>query len=193
MTAIGYARVSTTAQDLTLQLDALRAAGCERIFEDLGVSGAKTARPGLDALLQFARPGDTVVVWRLDRLGRSTSHLVGLVEDLAKRQVGFRSLTEAIDTTSSGGRLVFSIFAAIAQFERDVIRERTTAGLAAARTRGRLGGRPSVMTPTKLAEAHRLLAAGHLTRLEIASRLKVSRTVLYGALYPNPHKKKFSS
>ncbi len=187
MAAIGYARVSTTAQDLALQLDALRLAGCERIFEDRGASGARSSRPGLDELLRFVRKGDTVVVWRLDRLGRASGHLATLVEELGSRGIGFCSLTEAIDTTSSGGRFIFSIFAGLAQLERDVIRERTAAGLAAAAARGRKGGRPRVMTPAKLDEARKLQATGHLTGTEIATRLKVSRSTLYAALYPNPH------
>ena len=138
---IGYARVSTTDQSLDLQTDALHAAGCARVFTDT-VSGAKVDRPGLAAALSTCRAGDTLVVWRLDRLGRSLPHLVETVRDLDARTVGFTSLQENIDTTTSGGSLVFHSFASLAEFERDLIRERTTAGLSAARARGRKGGRP---------------------------------------------------
>ena len=136
MAAIGYARVSTTDQDLALQLDALAKVGCTRIFEDTA-SGAKAERPGLAAALSFAREGDILTVWKLDRLGRSLSHLIETVSALKARGVGFRSLTESIDTTTPGGRLVFHIFGALGQFERDLIRERTRAGLEAAAARGR--------------------------------------------------------
>lgn len=143
---IGYARVSTQDQNLDLQRDALKAAGCEKLFEDR-VSGAATVRFGLDAAIEALRKGDTLVVWRLDRLGRTLSHLISTVHELGARGVGFRSLTEAIDTTSSTGNLVFQIFGAIAEFERNLIRERTQAGLAAARARGRDGGRPPKLAP----------------------------------------------
>jgi DNA invertase Pin-like site-specific DNA recombinase len=145
---IGYARVSTHDQNLDLQRDALRATGCEKLFEDQ-ISGATRSRSGLEAAFEALRKDDTLVVWRLDRLGRSLSHLITTVEDLGKRGVGFRSITEAIDTTSSSGNLVFQIFGAIAEFERNLIRERTQAGLAAARARGRNGGRPPKLTPKK--------------------------------------------
>ena len=138
---IGYARVSTSDQRLDLQQDALRGAGCERIFTD-SVSGAKTERLGLTAVLDACRAGDILVVWKLDRLGRSLAHLVATVEDLAGRSVGFRSLQEQLDTTTAGGKLIFHLFASLAEFERDLIRERTHAGLTAARARGRNGGRP---------------------------------------------------
>ena len=138
---IGYARVSTSDQRLDLQQDALRGAGCERIFTDI-VSGAKTERLGLTAALDACRAGDILVVWKLDRLGRSLAHLVATVEDLAGRSVGFRSLQEQLDTTTAGGKLIFHLFASLAEFERDLIRERTHAGLTAARARGRNGGRP---------------------------------------------------
>ena len=136
---IGYARVSTDDQNLDLQRDALQAAGCERIFEDM-VSGAKADRTGMTELLTVLRAGDTVVIWRLDRLGRSLKNLIAVVEHLEVAQVGLRSLQENIDTASSGGRLVFHIFGALAEFERNLIRERTRAGMAAARARGRMGG-----------------------------------------------------
>jgi DNA invertase Pin-like site-specific DNA recombinase len=140
---IGYARVSTTDQDLSLQLDALRHAGCREawIFRDT-TAGARTARPGLEACLRALEPGDTLVVWRLDRLGRSMTHLVTVIEELLGRQVGFRALCDgAIDTTSASGELIFHIFSALVQFERRLIQERTRAGLAAARARGKKGGR----------------------------------------------------
>src|SRR3954451_25263532 len=137
---IGYARVSTVDQDLALQRDALHQVGCTRIFEDFGVSGAKTERPALTAALVYIREGDVLVVWKLDRLGRSLAHLIDTVSDLEKRGIGLRSLTEVIDTTTSGGRLILHVFCALGQFERDLIRERTQAGLTAAAARGRKGG-----------------------------------------------------
>src|SRR5712692_7195169 len=138
---IGYARVSTQDQTLNLQKDALEKIGCSTIFTDT-ISGATTERKGLDAALAYVREGDTLVVWRLDRLGRTLKHLIETVTDLSKRHIGFQSLTENIDTTTSGGKLIFHIFGALAEFERDLIRERTQAGLLAARARGRVGGRP---------------------------------------------------
>jgi len=137
---IGYARVSTDDQNLDLQRDALQAVGCERVFEDM-VSGARADRTGLVTLMSMLRAGDTVVIWRLDRLGRSLKNLIELVERLESAKVGLRSLQENIDTTSSGGKLVFHLFGALAEFERNLIRERTLAGLTAARARGRVGGR----------------------------------------------------
>src|ERR687895_389947 len=142
---IGYARVSTHDQTLTLQQDALEKAGCTKIFTDTA-SGAKTERKGLDDALTYVRKGDTLVVWRLDRLGRSLPHLIATMTALEDRGIGFKSLTENIDTTTSGGKLIFHIFGALAEFERNLIRERTTAGLMAARARGRKGGRPKVLT-----------------------------------------------
>lgn len=180
MTLIGYARVSTSDQKLALQHDALNAARCERIFDD-HASGAKTDRPGLAEALAYLRRDDTLVVWKLDRLGRSMSHLIDKVGELAARGIGFRSLTEQIDTTTSGGMLVFNIFGSLAQFERDLIRERTNAGLKAARERGSPGGRRPVITPDKLRKARDHLAAG-LTVREAATRLKVGKTALYKAL-----------
>jgi DNA invertase Pin-like site-specific DNA recombinase len=182
MGIIGYARVSTQGQELDLQLDALRAAGCERIFEDRGVSGAKAARPGLDDLVRYVREGDVLTVYKLDRLGRNVSHLLAFVEELSKRKVGFRSLTEQLDTTTPGGRLLFHLFASLSQFERDLIVERTQAGLTAAAARGRKGGRPRSVTPEKLARAKELMADRKLTTPEIARRLKVSKSALYDAL-----------
>jgi DNA invertase Pin-like site-specific DNA recombinase len=178
---IGYARVSTVDQDVALQRDALHQAGCTRIFEDYGVSGVKTERPALLAALAYIREGDVLVVWKLDRLGRSLAHLITTVSDLEKRGVGLRSLTEAIDTTTSGGRLIFHVFGALGQFERDVIRERTQAGLTAAAARGRKGGRKPVVTADKLKRARALRTLGLNVR-ETAKRLKVGKTALYEAL-----------
>jgi len=146
---VGYARVSTAEQDPALQLDALGVAGCWRVFTD-HASGSREDRPELSAALDSLRSGDSLVVWRLDRLGRSLPHLIDTVTGLAGRGVGFRSVTEAIDTTTAGGRLVFHLFGALAEFERQLIRDRTLAGLAAARARGRVGGRPRTMTAAKL-------------------------------------------
>ena len=174
---LGYARCSTTDQDPALQLDALTVAGCERIWTETA-SGAAAERPKLADLLSHARGGDTLVVWRLDRLGRSLPHLIGLLADLEQRQVQFRSLTEALDTSTAGGRLVFNIFASIADFERQLVQERTQAGLAAARARGRVGGRPTVMTPAKTRTARRMLHDGE-TLTTVAAALSISRTTLY--------------
>jgi DNA invertase Pin-like site-specific DNA recombinase len=143
------ARVSTEEQNADLQHDAFKAAGCVKVFTDKA-SGSLDRRPQLDRLLDQLRPGDTVVVWRLDRLRRSLRHLIQHIEDLADKGVGFRSLAEGMDTTTAGGKLIFSIFGALAEFERSLIRERTNAGPEAARARGRVGGRPSVMTPDKI-------------------------------------------
>lgn len=181
MSLIGYARVSTSEQDIALQLDALRAAGATRIFEDRGVSGAKVERPGLNGALSFLREGDTLVVWKLDRLGRSMTHLLQTVAELEGRGVGFRSLTETIDTTTPTGRLVFHVFGALGQFERDLIRERTGSGLKAAAARGRKGGRPVALTPEKVARARQLIVSGLNVR-EAAARVKVSKSALYTAL-----------
>ena len=175
---LGYARVSTQDQDASLQLDALKAAGCVKIFADKA-SGSLDRRPQLERLLDHLRPGDTIVVWRLDRLGRSLKHLIQLIEDLAEKGVGFRSLTEGMDTTTAGGKLIFSIFGALAEFERSLIRERTVAGLAAARARGRVGGRPPVMTPEKVRVARQLYDAQELTVEEIAKTIGVSRKTIY--------------
>lgn len=175
---IGYARVSTSSQDTSLQLDALKAAGCERVYEEKA-SGARTDRPELASALSFARAGDTLVVWRLDRLARSLRQLIESVEALEHRSIGFRSVTEAIDTTTSGGRLVFHIFCALSEFERSIIRERTVAGLAAARARGRTGGRPRALRHKDLAAARAMLADPAISVGEVAARLNVSRATLY--------------
>lgn len=180
MAHVGYARVSTLDQDPALQLDALTAAGCGKVFEDRA-SGARTDRPGLQKALDYAREGDVLIVWKLDRLGRSLPHLIETVSALEKRGIGFRSLTEAIDTTTPGGRLVFHLFGALGQFERDLIRERTRAGLAAAEARGRKGGRKPVITADKLKRAREIIDKG-LTVREAAVRLKVGKTALYDAL-----------
>jgi len=155
---LGYARVSTGAQRPDLQVDALKAADCYRVFVDRA-SGALAARPALDQV----RPGDTLVVWKLDRLGRSLRHLVDTIAALADRGVGFRSLQEQVDTTTPGGKLVFHVFAALAEFERDLVRERTAAGLAAAHARGRRGGRPTVMSEPKIRLARQMFASKQYT------------------------------
>lgn len=174
---IGYARVSTEDQNLALQKDALAAAGCERVFEEKE-SGARTDRAGLVEALRFARPGDTLVVWRLDRLGRSLPDLVKVVGELEKAGIGFESLTEKIETGTAAGRLVFHVFAALAEFERNVIRERTKAGLAAARARGRKGGRPGV--PAEKVRAIQALATDRSkSPSEICKALGVSRATFY--------------
>lgn len=178
---VGYARVSTLDQTPDLQLDALATAGCWKVWTD-HASGKLDRRPQLDDLMEHLRPGDTLVVWRLDRLGRSLAHLVQLLVDLDAREVGFRSLTESIDTGTAGGRLIFHVMGAMAQFERDLISERTSAGLAAARARGRNGGRPSVVTPDKLATARRLYDARDMTVAQIAAVVGVGRSTLYRAL-----------
>ena len=180
LTLIGYARVSTLEQDPALQLDALAAAGCAKVFEDRA-SGARSDRPGLRQALDYVREDDVLVVWKLDRLGRSLAHLIETVGMLKQPGVGFRSITEAIDTTTPGGLLVFHLFGALGQFERDLIRERTRAGLVAAAARGRTGGRKPVIDADKLARARSMLAKG-LTVREAASRLRVGKTALYEAL-----------
>jgi DNA invertase Pin-like site-specific DNA recombinase len=175
---IGYARVSTTDQNLDLQQDALRAAGCERVFTDTA-SGAKADRPGLAAAIMACRAGDVLVVWKLDRLGRSLPHLVETVQTLADRQVGFRSLQEQIDTTTSGGKLIFHIFASLAEFERDLIRERTQAGLTAARARGRIGGRPAGVDEKKRKATLALQRDPKYTVQEICAIVGISRNTYY--------------
>jgi DNA invertase Pin-like site-specific DNA recombinase len=175
---LGYARVSTTDQQPHLQVDALQRAGCHRVFTETA-SGARSDRPTLAQVLDQLRPGDTLVVWKLDRLGRSLRHLVDTVTGLAERGIGFRSLQEAIDTTTPGGKLVFHVFAALAEFERDLVRERTSAGLAAARARGRRGGRPSVMTAHKVRVAQEMYRSGQYTVAAIATTLGVSRASVY--------------
>ena len=176
---VGYARISTTDQNLDLQRDALKAAGCERTFTDTA-SGAKTERPGLTQLLKESRQGDTLVVWKLDRLGRSLPHLVETVREMEAQGIGFKSLQENIDTTTSGGKLIFHIFASLAEFERDLIRERTNAGLSAARARGRRGGRPrGVMDTNKQKAALALKNDTSRSVSEICEILGVSRNTYY--------------
>jgi DNA invertase Pin-like site-specific DNA recombinase len=176
---IGYARVSTREQNPQLQLDALDRAGCDRTYTDRA-SGTLRDRPELAKAVDRLRPGDTLIVWKLDRLGRSLRHLVDTVTGLAERGIGFRSIQEAIDTTTPGGKLVFHVFAALAEFERDLIRERTNAGLAAAKAQGRRGGRPTVMTPNKLRVADDMLGRGY-TVGQVADALGVGRSSLYRA------------
>ena len=176
---VGYARVSTTDQNLDLQRDALQTAGCERTFTDTA-SGAKTERPGLTQLLKECRQGDTLVVWKLDRLGRSLPHLVETVREMEAQGIGFKSLQENIDTTTPGGKLIFHIFASLAEFERDLIRERTNAGLTAARARGRKGGRPKgVMDTNKQKAALALKNDASRSVSEICEILGVSRNTYY--------------
>lgn len=180
-TLIGYARVSTSDQNMAMQVEALEKAGCHRVFTDVA-SGAKADRPGLDQALAYLRDGDTLVVWKIDRLGRSLSHLVQTVEALRDRGVSFRSLNDAgIDTSTRNGKLMFNFFAMLAEFERDLIRERTKAGLASAVAQGRNGGRKPVITPEKLAKAQQLIAQGKTVR-EAAAAIKVGKTPLYEAL-----------
>lgn len=175
---IGYARVSTQDQSPNLQLDALKADDCERTFEEKA-SGAQRERPQLMAAIDYARTGDTLVVWRLDRLARSLKQLIETVEMLEAKGIGFRSLSENIDTTTSGGRLIFHIFGALAEFERSIIRDRTVAGLDAARARGRVGGRPRALSDDDLDAARALLADPSITTTEVAKRLGVSVSTLY--------------
>ena len=177
---IGYARVSTHEQTLNLQQDALQKVGCTKIFTDTA-SGAKSERKGLEEALNYVRSGDTLVVWRLDRLGRSLPHLIATMTDLEEQGIGFKSLTEDIDTTTSGGKLIFHIFGALAEFERNLIRERTQAGLTAARARGKKGGGPKAITVQKQNIAQELYDSGHPI-LDICRTLKISRASLYRAL-----------
>ena len=177
---IGYARVSTQEQTLNLQQDALHEAGCNKLFMDTA-SGAKTERIGLDEALNYVRRGDPLVVWRLDRLGRSQPHLITTMTSLEEQGIGFKSLTENIDTTTSGGKLIFHIFGALAEFERNLIRERTRAGLMAARAGGREGGRPKVLTGRHLSIAQDLYDRRHPI-VEICRTLKISKATLYRSI-----------
>ena len=177
---IGYARVSTHEQSLEPQLKALKEAGCEELFEEIA-SGAKTTRPKLEEALKYSRKGDTIVVWKLDRLGRSLKHLIETLQILERKEVEFKSLTEGMDTKTPGGRLLFNIFGAVAEFEKDLIKERTEAGLRAARTRGRKGGRPKKMDPQRIEIAKNL----HKTNTpidEICRTLEISKSTLYRCL-----------
>lgn len=175
---IGYARVSTEEQKLELQLDGLKEVGCEKIFTDVA-SGAYTERIGLNEVLNFLRDGDVLVVWKLDRLGRTLKQLIEIINQLSEKNIGFLSLHEKIDTTTSGGKLIFHIFAALAEFERDIIRERTNAGLKAARIRGKLGGRPKIMDENKIAIARTLYNDNTTSIKDICKILNISRATLY--------------
>jgi DNA invertase Pin-like site-specific DNA recombinase len=177
---VGYARISTGDQNLNLQRRALVAAGCEKIFEDQ-ISGASTKRPGLDDALALCDADDVLVVWKLDRLGRSLSHLITVVQELGDKGCGFQSLSENIDTTTAGGRLVFHLMGSLAEFERALIAERTRAGLAAARMRGVRIGRRKAMNPEQVRHARALLEAGERPT-DIARTLQVGRSTLYRAL-----------
>ncbi len=175
---IGYARVSTLDQNPELQFDALRHAGCEKIFEDK-ISGTVQARPGLKDALDYARKGDCLVVWRLDRLGRSLKHLIEVVEGLEAQEIGFISLQEGFDTTTSGGKLVFQVFGALAEFERNLIRERTKAGLKAARARGRVGGRREKLTPEQVETMKKMYDSQNHTVAEICKVMGITKPTLY--------------
>jgi DNA invertase Pin-like site-specific DNA recombinase len=175
---VGYARVSTQDQTLDLQKDALEKIGCSKIYTDTA-SGAKAERAGLEEALEYVREADILVVWRLDRLGRSLKHLIETISILNNRGIGFKSITENIDTTTSGGKLVFHIFGALAEFERDIIRERTQAGLTAARARGRKGGRPKALTGKKADMAQALYNDKSNSIDEICRTLNISRATLY--------------
>ena len=180
---VGYARVSTGEQNLDLQRDALTHAGCEQVYTD-EMSGVKAERPGLRQALTFLRPGDTLVVWRLDRLGRSLTDLIARMAELRQRNIGFKSLHESIDTTSPAGKLQFHIFSALAEFERDLIRERTMAGLRAARARGRFGGSKPKLTPDKVKMAASLMKDKTNRIKDICQTLGVSRATLYRYVTP---------
>ena len=177
---IGYARVSTGDQSTALQLKALKESGCERIFQETA-SGAQRDRPQLARAIEFVRSGDSVVVWKMDRLARSLKQLIDTVEDLGNRGIGFLSLTENIDTSTPGGKLIFHVFGALAEFERGVIRERTMAGLDAARREGRIGGRPRALGDKDIKAAKALMAAGDISMTEISKRLGISPATLYRA------------
>jgi DNA invertase Pin-like site-specific DNA recombinase len=184
---IGYARVSTDEQDTRLQIDALKRAGCEKIYEERA-SGSRTDRPELNKALAHGRKGDVVIVWKLDRLGRSLPHLIDTVHDLEARKVGFRSLTDNVDTTTASGRMFFHMMGALAQFERDLIRERTMAGLKAARERGNVGGRPRKLKDADLKFARSLMRdkSEHWSWPAVATRLGVSHMTLWRAMRRRP-------
>ena len=188
MTKIAYARVSTHDQSHDLQLDALKAAGCQRFFTDTA-SGASTDRPGLAAALDYARQGDVLVVWRLDRLGRSLKHLLEIVENLNSRGIGLVSICESLDTTSASGRLIIHVFGAIGEFERQLLRERINSGLVAARRRGRVGGRPRAIDAAK-ARTIRALRANGATIAEIVQSSGVSRATVVRFLREEPSSRK---
>ena len=178
---IGYARVSTREQLLSMQVEALKEAGCIQIHEEIA-SGAKTARPVLDEIMRNLREGDTLVIWKLDRLGRNLAHLIHLTTKLIEKKVGLISLHDPIDTTTAQGRLIFGIFASLAEFERELIRERTQAGLKSARARGRKGGRPKGMSKSAMEKAiitEALYKNGSIAVKKIAEQLEISKTTLY--------------
>ena len=179
---IGYARVSTDEQNLDLQRAALEAAGCERVFEDQGISGAESARPGLAAALATLGAGDVLAVWKLDRLGRSLAQLIVMIDGIGQAGAGFQSLSESIDTTTAGGRLVFHVMGALAEFERSLIGERTRAGMQAAKRRGKAVGRPRKLSPHQLARARALIEAGEETRSGVAELFGVDVATLRRAL-----------
>lgn len=183
---IGYARVSTQDQHPELQLDALTQAGCEQIFQEK-MTGTIRERPELSLCLRTLRKGDTLIVWRMDRLARSLKDLVDIIEDLHQREIGFRSLTESIDTTSASGKLIFHIFGALAEFEHSLILERTKAGLAAARARGRKGGRRPAMSTSDIKKAVAMLSDPEMTKAEVALHFQVSRTTLNASLKREGH------
>lgn len=176
---VGYVRISTHEQNEALQMDALQKAGCEKIFIDKGISGSKKERIGLNEALAFMRKGDTFVVWKLDRAGRSLRHLIDLISSLAEREVGFISLTESIDTTTAGGMLIFHIFGALAEFERALIRERTHAGLEAARARGHKGGRPRKIRNGRIERIRQMYADKSIPIMEICEMFGISKPTLY--------------
>jgi DNA invertase Pin-like site-specific DNA recombinase len=181
---IGYARVSTKDQNLELQIDALEKAGCEKIYRDIA-SGARSDRPALNELLKHIRSSDVLVIWKLDRLGRSLNHLISLVNELMDKKIGLQSLNDALETTTAQGRLSFNLFASLAEFERDLIRERTQAGLSAARARGRQGGRPKGLPQKAEATAcaaETLYREGRLTVNEISEKLGIAKSTLYSYL-----------
>ena len=181
---IGYARVSTTDQSLDLQTDALKKSGCEKIFTDHGVSGAKTERPGLDEALGHVRKGDVLVIWKLDRLGRSLRHLLSIIEDLRQRGANFASIQDGFDTSTASGKMVFSVIGAMAEYERNLARERTKAGLASARARGRKGGRPKQLDEGQVKVAIALAEAGELMIREICEQVGCSRSTYYRQVAP---------
>ena len=174
---IGYARISTDGQTLDAQIGALEAAGCDRIYKEVA-SGARSDRKVLAEVLDYLRPSDVLVAYKLDRVARSLPHLIEIMDRLSKSDIGFQSLTEEINTTTPGGRLVFHVMAAISEFERDLIKERTAAGLQAARAKGRIGGRPRKMTADKVEAAKELLASGKAVR-DVADMLGISVPTLY--------------
>jgi DNA invertase Pin-like site-specific DNA recombinase len=178
---IGYARVSTEDQTLDLQRDALKRAKCRQVYEEQA-TGKNIGRPQLEACLKSVREGDTLVVWRLDRLGRNLADLIGLISELEQRKINFESITEKIETVSPAGRRVFHVFAALAEFERNLIRERTVAGLTAARARGRTGGRPPKLTPKEIKTIRALLKSAEIPVAEIAARFHIARSTLYRAI-----------